>query len=140
MALYLKISNGAKQINGEVTNPSYLNWIDLESIQFGRSGRPIDSNTGGGTRGEGRPQFEEIVVTKYHDASSAELHQASIEGNSGPAVVAFIEITGRLGYWRETGRLELAEALVAGYAMSSTGDRPMEVITINFTSAKFIQK
>jgi type VI secretion system secreted protein Hcp len=137
MALYLKITDGRKQIKGDVTNPSYLHWIELDSITLGVD-RTISSDTAGEARGE-RPNFQDIVVTKYQDSASALLELAFRRGDSGPASIAFLEIMGK-GYWRETLRLELEGVLIVGYALSSTGDRPLESYSLNFTGRKFIQQ
>jgi type VI secretion system secreted protein Hcp len=133
MLMYLKISNGDRQIKGDVTNPSYFQWIELSSVQLGIS-RPTTTGTSRYDV-EKSGSFQDIVVTKEQDSSSAELYQAALTGTAGPAIIAFLETTDE-GWWREFMRVELGETMVSGFTMSSGGDKPTESVSLNFTSKK----
>src|SRR5258708_34015013 len=67
---------------GSVTTADYKGWIELNSFQFGVS-RGVSSGAGGAARESSAPCISEIVGSKYLDAPSPKLFQASLAAGLG---------------------------------------------------------
>jgi len=129
MPIYMKYGT----INGPVTG-KYKGWILLHSCQFG-VGRSIGSpNAGSAERGTSAPSIAEITVTKDWDTSSNPLFQESISGRGSKVIIEFVKSDKLQTLFLQ---VELEDAMVGSYSMSSNGDKPMESITINFTKATY---
>ena len=126
MAIYMSFG----KIEGDVTTQGYKNWIELNSFQFGVS-RGVSSGAGGATRESSAPSISEIVVTKYHDKSSAKLYQDSVAGAFDKKVQIKMTTTNQkvvetfLTY-------ELTDCGVSSFSQSSGGDAPTESLSLNF--------
>ncbi|MBX9748980.1 MAG: type VI secretion system tube protein Hcp [Roseococcus sp.] len=128
MAIFLKY--GA--INGETTQLTHKQWIEVNSFQFG-VGRGISSGVGGGSKREASaPSVSEIVVTKTFDIASPLLLKEAV---GGKAVEAKIEITQTDNSGKHVAfqKYILTDTLISGYSVSSGGDRPSESVSLNFT-------
>ncbi len=128
MAAFLKIGD----IKGETTQLTHKEWIEVNSFQMG-VGRGISSGVGGGSKREATaPSVSEVVVTKTMDISSPLLLKAAI---GGKAVVAKIELTQTDNSGKHVAfqKYILTDTLISGYSISSSGDRPMESLSLNFT-------
>jgi type VI secretion system secreted protein Hcp len=130
-AIYMKIEG----IKGEVIAKGHEGWIEVNSAQFG-VGRGISSPVGG-TRDTSPPNLSEFVVTKPTDSSTPALFLESTIGSTGKQVdLHFTRTTanGEQTYYTVT----LSDVLVSGFSQSSSGDRPSESISLNYTKFNMI--
>ncbi len=128
MAIFLKY--GA--INGETTQVTHKQWIEINSLQFG-VGRGISSGVGGGSKREATaPSVSEITLTKTFDISSPLLLKEAL---GGKAVEVKIELTQTDNSGKHVAyqKYVLTNTLISGYSISSGGDRPSESLSLNFT-------
>jgi len=127
----------ATAVNGESTVTKHEKWITCEAVQFG-VGRSISSVGGGGDREVSNPSFSEVTLTKNMDVASAELFMQATCGKSlGKAEIHFIQTGGTAAKGQVYLTLELDEAVVSGYSMSSTGERPTESFSLNYTKISY---
>ena len=128
-AIYLKLGT----LEGDVTVKGYEKWIQVDSVQFG-VGRSISSPTGG-TRDASAPSVSEVTLTKPMDKSHPGLFSRAVGaagGSSGETAQLYFVRTGNNGL--ETYyKIDLSEALVSGFSVSSGGDLPFESLSLNFT-------
>lgn len=128
MAIFLKYGS----INGETTQLTHKQWIEVNSIQWG-VGRGISSGVGGGSKREATaPSVSEITLTKTFDISSPLLLKEAL---GGKAVEVKIELTQTDNNGRHVSyqKYVLTDTLISGYSLSSGGDRPSESLSLNFT-------
>lgn len=126
MAIYMKFGD----VNGDVTTEGFAKWIELDSFQFGDS-RGVSSGAGGATRESSAPSVSEIVITKHFDSSSPKLFQDSLAGDFDSKVV--IKMTTTTKNKVETFlTYELTDCGVSSYSISSSGDAPVESLSLNF--------
>lgn len=124
-------------IKGESTVANHTDWITVDSVQMG-VGRSISSVAGGGDRETSNPSFSEVTCTKSTDIASAELFMQAICGmDLGKAELHFIQTGGTSAKGQVYLTLELSEAIVSSYSMSSGGDRPTESFSLNFTKISY---
>ena len=128
MPIYMKYG----EIKGQEKTKGFEEQVQCSSFQFG-VGRGIGSAGGGGHREASSPSVSEIVVTKMQDKSSTGFLQESLFGEGQKVKFSFTK-TGAVGDAPQTYlTIELENALVSGYSLSSGGDQPSESISINFT-------
>ena len=128
MAIYVK--SGA--LEGEVSATGYEKWIEFHSFQIG-AGRGISSGSGGGSKREASaPSVSEITMTKTFDCASPLLLKEAI---GGKAVEVKIEMTQTDDSGKHIAfqKYILTNTLVSGYSVSSSGERPHESLSLNFT-------
>jgi type VI protein secretion system component Hcp len=90
MTIYMK----ADGLHGGVTAKGHEKWIQIESYRFSAS-RNINTRTGRVSDREGSiPSFSEIILNKFVDQSSADLHTKMFQGASLPTVQIDICYTG----------------------------------------------
>lgn len=131
MAIYLKYEG----IDGEATHEDHKKWIEVGSLQFG-IGRGISTAAGStANREASEPSVSEVVITKTLDGASSKLFTESATGATGKKVEIHLVSTGSPGntYVEYT----LTNSLISGYSVSSGGDRPSELISINFTKIEY---
>lgn len=123
-------------VTGESTIQGFEKWITLNSAQFG-VGRGISSSYGNSTREGSIVSVSEITITKETDGTTVKLLEEALHGKLNKLVkIAFLR-TGA-GEAQEYLSFELNGTGVSGYSMSSGGDRPAELLSLNFD--KFILK
>jgi type VI secretion system secreted protein Hcp len=128
MALDLKYG----PIKGSVTTQNLMDWIELESFQWG-VGRHIGTAARGSTsREHEEPTISEVTVTKRMDVASPKLFLDAVAGKlDTEATIKFTtthkgSVTTFLTYKMEhTG--------ISQYSAHSSGDMPMESLTLNFS-------
>jgi type VI secretion system secreted protein Hcp len=134
MPIYLAWADNS--IKGDVSDQKYPGWIELNSFQWG-VGRGITSPTGSESDREGStPSVSEIVVTKDQDSASPNLFRAACGTkpvNTGKTVHVAFAKTGTGGTSDTFLQFDLENTLVSGWSISSSGDRPTESLTLNFT-------
>ncbi|MFA5985311.1 MAG: type VI secretion system tube protein Hcp [Methylococcaceae bacterium] len=123
-------------INGDSTVTGHDKWITIATFQFG-VGRSISTSGVGKDRDTSNPSFSEIVLTKSMDVASVDLMMQAICGKSlGKATLHWIQTGGADVDNQVYLEIELGEAIVSGFTVGSSGDRPSESITINFNTFK----
>jgi type VI secretion system secreted protein Hcp len=119
-------------IKGNETSKGHEEWIRLNSFQFG-VGRGISTPVGSTKNREASaPSLSEITVTKEMDQSSPYLFNEGCVGVKGlKTQFHFCSTAGdKLETYLE---VELENALISGYSVSSGGDKPTESVSLNFT-------
>ena len=127
MPIYVKYA----ALNGDVTESTHSQWIEVNSFQWG-VGRGISSPTGGSAdREASAPSVSEIVVTKPTDAASTLLLDEALEGEGQDVTIDFCKTDkGQLSVYLT---YTLNNTMISGYSISSGGDRPQESLSFNFT-------
>jgi type VI secretion system secreted protein Hcp len=127
MPIYLKFPG----IEGEVTAGGHENWIEINSLQWG-VGRGIHTPTGSSAKRESSaPSVSEVTCTKMCDKSTPKLFQEACVGQSKDVEIHITE-TGPDAI--ETFLVyKLTQSLISGFSTSSSGDRPSESLSFNFT-------
>jgi type VI secretion system secreted protein Hcp len=129
MPIYMKYG----KINGPVTG-KYKGWIELTSCQFG-VGRGISTPVGTSSKRESSaPNISEIVVTKAMDITSPLLFQEALTGEGTKVIIEFAQSDKLQTVYLQ---VELENAMVSGYSVSSGGDRPSESVSINSTKIMY---
>jgi type VI secretion system secreted protein Hcp len=129
MAIYLNYTSPT--ITGDVTATGYVNWIEVDSFQWG-VGRGVGSAQGsGGNREASNPSISEVTVTKQQDQSTGPLLKEAFDGQGNAVVTITFVRTGSPAV--EFLSYILTNVMLSGYSCSSGGDRPSESISLNFT-------
>ena len=128
MAIYMKYGD----IKGPVTTEGFKNWIELTSAQLGAH-RSIGTAARGSTsREHSEPSISEIVVTKLTDVASPKLFLDAVAGKLDSKVEIKWTTTTK-GKVETFLAIKLENTGVASYNVSSSGDMPMESLSLNFT-------
>ena len=118
-------------IPGDATHAGYQGWMDIQSMTWNVS-RNVNTLAGvAANREASEPTISEVTLTKISDSSTTSLFQKACTGTSGVLAKIDLVTTGNAGvkYLEYT----LHDALIAGYTVGSSGDRPTESIALNFT-------
>ncbi len=125
------------EIKGDSKIPGHENWITCDSLQLG-VGRSIASSGGGASRETSNPSFSEITLAKSTDIASTDLFFQATSGKSlGKAEIHLVQTVDAGKKAEPYMMIELEEALISSYSMSSGGDRPSESFSINFTKISY---
>jgi type VI secretion system secreted protein Hcp len=127
MPIYVNYNN----IKGDVTAEGHENWIEVNSFEWGAN-RAISSPTGGSSdRESSAPMVREIVVTKPTDLATVDLMDEALEGEGVDVTLDFCKTDkGQLNVYLSW---TLNNCMISGYSFSSSGDRPQESLSFNFT-------
>jgi type VI secretion system secreted protein Hcp len=123
------------KITGDVTAAGHVNWIELNSLQWG-VGRGVSNPTGTtADRESSAPSISEITITKEQDTSSDGLLTEALTGDGGGnGATVEIDLTrtqsGQLVVFQ---KIVINNVIISGYSTSSGGDRPSESLSLNFT-------
>lgn len=122
-------------IKGDVTAEGHIDWIEVNSFQWG-VGRGVTSPIGGSKdREASAPSISEITITKVSDKASANLLREALWGEGKKVKFDFCKTD--KDKFQPYYQFELEEVLVSGYSLSSGGDRPQESLSLNFTKITF---
>lgn len=130
MTIFCKY-DGAK---GGATKTGFTDAILLNSVQWG-AGRSITLKPGMTNEREGsNPSLSEVSITKEMDASSPKLFMFCCGLDAKGKNVSL--------HWLRSGGEEyltitLSDTMVSGYTMTSSGDRPLESISLNYTKIEY---
>ncbi|KMO40347.1 hypothetical protein VQ03_14220 [Methylobacterium tarhaniae] len=127
MPIYLQIDG----IQGDATHEAHRRWMDIESLHWNVT-RNMNTFAGSAANREAsEPTVSEVTLTKVSDSSTTKLFQEACSGRNGKTAVIHLVTTGNPGdtYIEFT----LHNTLIAGYTIGTTGDRPIETVTLNFT-------
>jgi len=131
MPIYVEIEG----IKGDVTAEGHVDWIEVQSFQWG-VGRGITSPLGGSKdREASAPSVSEITVSKVSDKATANILREALWGEGKKVKIDFCKTD--KDKFEPFYQYELEEALVSGYSVSSGGDRPTESLSMNFTKITF---
>jgi type VI secretion system secreted protein Hcp len=131
MAIYMNYNN----IKGDVTETKHATWVELHSCQWG-VGRGISSTVGSSAERESTaPSISEIVVSKENDVASGKLMTEALSGDGQTVQIDFTRTFKDAQEIYLT--LILTNTIISGYSHSSSGDRPMETISLNFTKIQY---
>lgn len=127
----------ATEIKGASEVDAHDGWIVVDSLQLG-VGRSISSVGAGSDRETSNPSYSEVTATKSTDIASADLYFQAVAGKSlGKAEIHFMQTHGTDAKGQVYLAIELEEAIVSSYSMTSGGDRPSESFSINFTKISY---
>lgn len=118
-------------VPGDATQAGYQGWMDIQSMTWNVS-RNVNTLAGvAANREASEPSISEVTLTKISDSSTTSLFQQACTGTAGKTAKIDLVTTGNAGvkYLEYT----LHDALIAGYTVGSSGDRPTESISLNFT-------
>lgn len=124
-----------KEIKGDATAAGYEDQIVLQSTSFSAA-RMVTVPSGSTARETGVPSFSELTCAKGFDIASTELFMQSISGASlEEGVLTYLQ-TDTEGNPQLYLEVTLTDPIVTSYAHSSSGDKPYENFTLNFTKIK----
>ena len=128
MAIYMKFGD----MKGSVTTEGFKQWIELSSFQWGAQ-RAIGTAARGSTsREHSEPTISEITVTKLMDIASTKLFLDSVGGKLDSKVDIKFTTTTK-GKVETFLAYKLEDTGVSNYSVSSSGDMPTELLSLNFT-------
>lgn len=134
MAIYMQFPDAP----GDVTETAHSNWIELHGFQWG-VGRGISSVVGSSSERElTAPSISEVTVTKENDISTGKLMTQALSGHGCDVQIDFTRTYKDQQEIYLT--LMLTNTIISGYSHSSSGDRPMESLSLNFTKVQFTTK
>jgi type VI secretion system secreted protein Hcp len=135
MAAYLKYG----EIKGESLAEAHKGsdgWIEISSVMWG-CGRSIHTPVGNTSKREATaPNISEVTLTKSMDSTSPLLAQEALIGKGVDAVVELVQTSD--SQLETFLSVKLTNALLSSYSMVSSGDRPQETITLNFTKIDYV--
>lgn len=126
MPIYMQMEG----IKGGVSAKGHEDWMEMNSLQWG-VGRAISAEIGStGEREASHPSISEIALTKNMDKTSALLFQEACIGKAKKVTLHLVK-TGQdeLQTYME---YILEDCMLAGYSVSSGGDRPTESLSLSF--------
>jgi len=99
-------------------------------------GRGISSSVGSSAERESTaPSISEITVTKENDVASGKLMQEALSGHGKTVKIDFTRT------YKDSQEIyltiELTNTIISGYSHSSSGERPIETISLNFTKIQY---
>ena len=119
-------------VDGESTTPGFEKFIQIDSVSFGSS-RQITSPANGGKRIASAPFVSEITLSRNTDSASPKLFFEAVAGvpDNNQAELHFTaNASGKLITFQ---KITLDAPLLSQFSQSSSGERPQESISINFT-------
>lgn len=124
------------EIKGLSNVDGHADWIKCDSLQFG-VGRGISLQSGGGAKREvSSPSVSEVTFSRASDMASPELFYQACGGVSlGQCLVHILQVIDNKPQVFVT--IELEEAMLSSYSVSSGGDIPSESFSVNFTKISF---
>lgn len=127
MPIYFKMDG----IQGDATQEQHVKWMDIQTMHWNVS-RNVNTLAGAANNREAsEPAISEVTLTKVSDSSTTKLFQAACTGNTG--VTAIIDMVSTSNPGNTYIQYTLTNAIIASYTVGSSGDRPTESITLNFT-------
>lgn len=118
-------------VKGESTLKDFKDKIELLSFSHGVA-MQITGDISNSERTSGKPNHQDMTVTKYLDAASPVLNEGCCQGKAYPTVDLII---GRNdgGAVVELMRYTLKNALISSISIGGGGgDKPVETVTLNY--------
>ena len=134
MAIFMKYEGIDKGSSTTKGHDGKDGWMEVKSVKWG-IGRGIRPNSQGTDREGLSPTGSEIVVTKDLDMASYRLFE---EGTQGVGKTVTIHFT-KTNKMQQDTYMEyiLSNTMVSGFSTQSTGDRPVETVSLNFTKIEY---
>ncbi|MBV6753628.1 type VI secretion system tube protein Hcp [Pseudomonas chlororaphis] len=126
------------EIKGNCQEKDHKDWIVIDSWGFS-AGRSISI---GNDREPSVGHVNEITLNKTTDIASPNLFIESVSGKSlGEATLRIIQTSGSSTSKNEPYiEFTLTAPIISNYAISGSGDRPIETFQISFTAIKYQYK
>ena len=127
MPIYMQLDG----IQGDATQQAHQNWTDIKSLSWNIE-RTMNTLAGAAANREGKqPSVGHVTLTKISDRSTPKLITEAAAGQATKTAKIHLVTTGSPG----TTYLEftLSNVLISSYTIGSSGDRPSETITLDFT-------
>lgn len=126
----------ATEIKGQSQVDGHIGWINVESMQFG-VGRSIALQSGGGAKREvSSPSISEVTFSRQTDMASPELFFQACGGVSlGKCEIHVLQVIENKP--QVFVKVELEEAMISNYSVSSGGDSPNDSFSVNFTKISY---
>jgi len=122
------------ELKGDSKTDAHDGWITIDTFQWG-VGRSISQSGSGADRDTSNPSFSEIAVTKSMDVASAQLMIEAATGKSlTKATFHWIQTSGSDKTGQHYLEIILDKPILSSYSMSSGGDRPSEILSINYNA------
>jgi type VI secretion system secreted protein Hcp len=118
-------------VKGEATMRGFEDKIELHSFSHGVA-MQITGDISDPQRTSGRPNHQDMTVTKYLDKSSPFLNKSCCQGQTFPQVEIII---GRndSGSVNELVRYTMKNVLISSISVGGgAGDKPVETLTLNY--------
>jgi len=131
-AIFMKIEG----IKGDVTEDGHVDWIDVNSFQFG-VGRAI-SPAGGAERVVGDTSVSDITVTTTMSIASPAIFTDAVVGTGKEVMIDFTKTVGESSV--VFAHYVLTDALISQYSVSAAGDNTgaaSESISLNFVKIEW---
>lgn len=126
MAIYLHVEG----LEGDVTAAGHEGWIECEGMQWGVA-RGITTPTGSSQERESSaPSVSEVSIAKNMDKCTPKLFEQACIGTSKLVKIDLVQTGEQLETYMS---YELENSLISGYSVSTSGDRPGEDVSFNFT-------
>lgn len=123
------------EVLGTVETKGYEKWTEINSLQWG-VGRAIGSAmSSSADRESSLPTVSEITLSKEMDVASSKLLEDALAGKLNTEVKIAVCTTGK-GELKEFLRYTLTNTGLSGYSLTTSGDRPSETLTLNFTKVE----
>jgi len=118
-------------VSGVSRLPGYEGKIEL--LGFSHAvGMQMTGDVSGAERTSGRPSHQDLVITKYLDATSPMLNQACCEGKVFPKIEVIIG-TNENGKVSEMMRYTIKGVLISTVSAGGDGgSKPLETVTLNY--------
>ncbi len=128
--------NFEKQIKGQSQVDGHADWINADSMQWG-VGRAVALQSGGGAKREvSSPSVSEVTFSRASDMASPELFFQACGGQSlGKCQIHLLQVVENKPQTYMV--IELDDAMISSYSVSSGGDRPNESFAVNFTKVSY---
>ena len=141
--MLLKIQDTVK-INGETNLSGFTNCIEVSSFNHGVS-LPIQSSTSNTGRTLGRPQFQELMLSKELDATTPHLNYHCAKGsNLGKTELYLVRQDGSSDGDSKNAFAymvyEMTETMISSVSIGGAGGTPTETISLNFSQMTWTYK
>ncbi|HVS40411.1 MAG TPA: type VI secretion system tube protein Hcp [Gemmataceae bacterium] len=132
MAIYMKVDG----VTGDVQEAGHTGWIQLSQMNWG-VGRGIGSpKSGAKDREASEAHLSEISVQKISCGVTPDLMRLALWGKAKKVQIEITK-TGDNNSQTAFHKYELEDVLFSSYSNESTGDRPAESLSLNFTKITF---
>ena len=127
------------EVKGESTRGGFEDKIELLSFSHGVA-MQITGDISHSERTSGRPNHQDMTVTKYLDSASPVLNQSCCEGKMFPKVDIIIGRDDH-GSLVELMRYTMKNVMISSVSIGGGGgDKPVETLTFNYTEIKWDYK
>ena len=126
----------ATEIKGQSNVDAHAGWINVDSMAWG-VGRSIATQQSGSAKREvSSPSVSEVTFSRQSDLASPELFFQACGGVSlGKCEIHVLQVVENKP--QVVVKIELEDAMISSYSVSSGGDQPSDSFAVNFTKVSF---